>query len=62
MCVADALIAAVAGLDLLTEISASSATVPEQARRPGVAERPFDVIVTLLCALGWTALPPGVAS
>jgi 3-hydroxy-5-methyl-1-naphthoate 3-O-methyltransferase len=53
VCVTDALVAAVAGLDLLTEISKSPATVPDLARRLGVAERPLDVIVTLLRALGW---------
>lgn len=61
VCVTDALVAAIAGLDLLTEVSASPATVPELAQRLGVVERPLDVIVTLLCALGWAEREPFVS-
>jgi SAM-dependent methyltransferase len=58
VCVSDALIAAVAGLDLLSEVAASPASLPELARRLGVAERPLDVLVTLLAALGWVEREP----
>jgi hypothetical protein len=51
-CATDALVVAVAELDLLTEIARSPGSVAELALRLGVAERPLDVIVTLLRSLG----------
>ncbi|MBN1611363.1 MAG: hypothetical protein JW940_32315 [Polyangiaceae bacterium] len=51
-CATDALVVAIAELDLLTEIACSPGSVTELALRLGVAERPLDVIVTLLRALG----------
>ena len=51
-CATDALVVAIAELDLLTEVARSPGSVPELALRLGVAERPLDVIVTLLRSLG----------
>lgn len=59
-CATDALVVAIAELDLLTEIARSPATVPELALRLGVAERPLDVIATFLRALG--LIEPGAVA
>lgn len=56
-CATDALVVAIAELDLLTEIARSPGSVPDLALRLGVAERPLDVIVTLLRSLG--VIEPG---
>jgi acetylserotonin N-methyltransferase len=51
--VCDALVAAITGLDLFTEIAKEPTDVPQLAKRLGVAKRPLDVIITLVRALGW---------
>jgi len=57
VCCCDALVAVIAGLDLFTEVAKEPADVTRLAQRLGVAERPLDVILTLLRALGW--IEPG---
>jgi 3-hydroxy-5-methyl-1-naphthoate 3-O-methyltransferase len=56
-CATDALVVAIAELDLLTEVARSPGTIAELALRLGVAVRPLDVIVTLLRSLG--VIEPG---
>jgi len=48
----DLVIAAVGWLDIFTRLSANPSTVEELARSLDLAERPLDVLLTLLAALG----------
>ena len=48
----DLVIAAVGWLDIFTRLSANPSTVEELARSLDLAEKPLDVLLTLLAALG----------